>query len=217
MQALIHVLVDASVFFKPQGKICLASLIFALSKTTNLGKVIFSASQPLGPEVQLLVNKIPRGVSVEVVENIDFTDFFTQTCTKLPKGDFVLVYASPLFLLPDSLSVGAAGIVGGNQYIHFEEILNTEPGIINFAARYWKSPSYQNNKGFLTFMTNVSLLQQDQNIFLTHANPFEILDMIRGRKTSTPMPSLATSLPIEQPHPMINWQATISMIEQALI
>jgi hypothetical protein len=213
----VHVLVDTSVIDLPQGKLCLGSLIFALSKTQGISRVVFSHTEKLSAQVQDLLNKIPRSILVETKEK-EFLSFLKDESLKLLPSDLVLVYSLPLFVLPDSIVSGALGLSqAGLSYVQFEENTSTEPGIISFAARYWKVPSYSNSSKRHTFMTKAVHLQQDMEIFSKYDQPFEILDVLRGRKIATPMPSLATSLPLPVPnYPMINWQATVSMIEQAM-
>jgi hypothetical protein len=217
-QSKLQVLVDTSVIDLPQGRLCMGSLIFAISKTQGISRVVFSYSgEKISAQVQDLLNKIPRSITVETVKK-EFMDFLTEETRKMSSSDFVFVYSSPLFLLPDSIMAAVAGIVqGGLAYTQLEENTSVEPGIISFAARYWKVPSYSNTSKQHTFMTRALTLHQDLEVFVKYDQPFEILDVLRGRKIATPMPSLATSLPMPSPnYPMINWQATISMIEQAM-
>lgn len=213
----VVVLVDSSVIQeKAQGKLCMGSLIFALSKTTGISKVVFSYTETLS-EIQELLNKIPRSIPVETVQK-EFLPFLRDESQKLSPSDLVLVYSSPLFLLPDSIASAAVGLAqSGLGYVQFEENTSSEPGVISFAARYWKNPSYTNSSKQHTYMTKAVLLQQDMDIFCKYDQPFEILDVLRGRKIATPMPSLATLLPLPTPNlSLINWQATVSMIEQAI-
>jgi hypothetical protein len=128
-----------------------------------------------------------------------------------PQSMVAVIHEFSALYLPESLAAAAVGIESGLQYCQYEEIVNDTPGVLSFAMKYWKAPSFSETRNFTC---QASTLSQDLSVFLTYDKPFEILDIIKSRKIATPFPSLANSLPLTNKPSLIPWQQVKQMIEQ---
>ncbi len=209
-------ILDASQAHTEHGKLSLASVIFAISKTPAISKVKvwYGSSKAAEP----LFNKLPRNVSLDCIDAPTFTDALQQCITQLPSTDLVFVYqGAPLLLIPESLASAATAVMHLDlHYAQFEELPSNFPVNISFAGRYWKTPSYYSTQ--VPFVARASTLAMDLDVFALHKDTaYSVLDVLRQRKIGTPMPSLACALPLPPPQqspPMIPWANIKGMIEQ---
>jgi hypothetical protein len=188
-----------------------ASIIVALCKTPNVSRVNVWGN--LAPDLNKYLDRIPRSVNVQVSESsTPFAKVLQDELLKIsPQSMVVVVQDFSYLFLPECFASAATGVVSGFHYCQFEEILNDAPGVVNFAMKYWKAPSYSET---LNYTCQASTLVQDLSVFQTYEKPFEILDILKNRKISTPFPSLAAKLPLQNTQSLIPWHQVKQMIEQ---
>jgi hypothetical protein len=210
-------ILDASQATNEHGRLSLASAIFAISKTPSISKV--KVWYGTSKAAEALFNKLPRNVGLETLSGASFAEALQHGITSVPPSELVFIYqGSPLLLIPESLVSAATAVVHLDlHYAQFEELASQTPVNINFAGRYWKTPSYSSSQ--VSVVARASTLAMDLEMFALHKDAYSVLDMLRQRKIGTPMPSLACTLPLPPAHltpPMIPWANVKSMIEQVL-
>lgn len=196
---------------KETSVLSFASIIVALCKTPNVSRVCIWGN--VDPELNKYLDRIPRNVKVELCgTSTPFSSMLQHELTLIAPQTMVSVVQDFSYLfLPECFASAATGVVSGFNYCQFEEIINDAPGVVNFAMKYWKAPSYSET---LNYTCQASTLTQDLSVFQTYDKPFEILDILKNRKIATPFPSLAAKLPLQNTPSLIPWQQVRQMIEQ---
>ena len=186
-----------------------ASIIVALSKTPNIVRVCIQGTP--SAETSKYLDRIPRNIPLITSDAPFLTMIQHELGNVAPNSMVVSIEDFSALYLPESLASAAVGVESGLHYCQFEEILNDTPGVLSFAMKYWKAPSFGETKNFAC---HASTLVQDMSVFLTYEKPFEILDIIKSRKIATPFPSLASQLPLSPKPSLIPWNQVKQMIEQ---
>lgn len=188
-----------------------ASVIVALCKTPNVSRVIVWGN--VAPDLNKYLDRIPRSITVQAVgSTVPFPTFLQNELNSFaPQSMISVIQDFSALFLPECFASTATGVASGFHYCQFEEILNDAPGVLSFAMKYWKAPSYSKT---LNYTCQVSTLLQDISVFQSYEDPFEILDILKSRKIATPFPSLAAKLPLTTAPSLIPWQQVKQMIEQ---
>jgi hypothetical protein len=203
----LTVYLDVTVSSKT-AQLALASSILALSKIPNVARVC-----AYGSPVPLL-EKVPRSVKLDFMTG----ETFEKACFKdiqTDKSDLVYVASTKHAVLPEALGCACAAFQSlGVDYVQLEDVPSPHAVMVTYAMRFWKLPSYS-AEARSNFVARRLVICNDLDTFVDYAAPFDFLDAVRGRKISTPLPSLSCALPLaSNAPPMIQWPAILQMIEQ---